>query len=155
VGGVCALCVGLLVDHFPVRVKCLELTGPQALYLFPSSDIAAVLLLFLLGTTGLCMCCSLTVKGRGSCRLPETVGRAVGSRAMGRVHIEETAQRFSPLEKDPRTGEERSRYLRTAVVYSGSSHLFRPLWSFRQKLERPQSSQSLSEPIKRRKVPLC
>jgi len=31
----------------------------------------------------------------------------------------------------------------------------RALWSFRQKLERPQSSQSLSEPIKRRKVPLC
>ena len=35
------------------------------------------------------------------------------------------------------------------------ARLYCQIWSFRQKLERPQSSQSLSEPIKRRKVPLC
>jgi len=114
---VCALCAGLLIDHFPVRVKCLELTGPQWLYLYLSLDIAAVLLLFLFCTSGLFFSYSLTVKGRGSCRLPETVGRAVGLRAMDRVRVKQTGDHFGPVVKDPRTGEESNPYLHTTVVY--------------------------------------
>jgi len=92
--------------HFPVRVKCLELTGPQRLYLYLSSDIAAVLLLFLFCTSGLFFSYSLTVKGRCSCRLPETVSRAVGLRAIDRVSVKQTGDHFGPVVKDPRTGEE-------------------------------------------------
>jgi len=49
----------------------------------------------------------------------------------------------------------RSPYLRSILLKcNGDSIVNRHIWSFRQQLERPQSSQSLSEPIKRRKVPL-